>query len=64
MRSDLAPETVKAFISHLGKWVRSEFRKSDGDTELLKVARTSSGQKKKKNTTKTQKTTEKPYEVE
>lgn len=55
--SDLAPETVKAFTNHLGKWVRSEFKKSDGDTELLEVARTSSGQKKKKNT-------EKPYEVE
>lgn len=32
MGSDLAPETVKAFTYHLGKWVRSEFKKSDGDT--------------------------------
>ena len=44
--SELAPGIVNSFINDLGKWVNREFRKFDDDTELFKIARASSDQKK------------------
>ena len=46
MGSELAPGIVNSFINDLGKWVNREFRKFDDDTELFKIARASSDQKK------------------